>query len=322
MRHGWMYITTCGLMLGSCGGGGGGQSTVPVVSAPLPTPTPSPTPTPTTTPAPTTSYATAFDLSQDRFFNLTGAEATAVIDTRGTGNRYTNITSVLQNSLIGPTLAYTAGSRQSVLTQANGTNETFDQSQITLQSNDRLVYQPPSGFFTFFQPGPTLGNLPVALRYVVGLVQSRQVRNAAGDLDAVERRYVGGAATAAGDVPVSGVSRYTVLLSSSSTAPTSANSFNRENGEVAIDYAAKTLTATIAATSTSSFEPTVTISLTFSGQLASAGSRINGTVTSADGGTGTFSGNLFGPAGGEVGLAFRLVRGEQHIVGTVVGFRR
>ena len=305
--------------LPSCGG-----SDSPAGQAPLPVATPSPTPAPTSspTPSPAASYELGFDLSRDRSYPLIGAQLTSTSTNVGTVPTYSAIASDLLDAVINPFATYVAATQQTTLSLANGASTTYERSQLTLQNATALTYSPATGFFTLFQPGPTLGNLPAPLRYVVGIVQNEQIRNAGGGLDNLERRFVGGTATRPEDAPTSGALTYTVLLSTYAQTPLRANSFNRENATMAVDYTARTVRGTILATSTSASEAQSSVELTFDGQLGSGGTSFNGSVTSPDGGSGRFSGRLYGPAAGEIGLALDFTRGSQKLIGTVVGLRR
>jgi hypothetical protein len=252
-------------------------------------------------------------LSQDRSIPLIGAELIAQIDTSTNSNSYGAIAAALQDAVVNPYLNYVATSRQLALARFNSAADIYHGSEVSLQGADRIVYQNSIGFASWAQPGPDLGPLPSALRYTVIVVQNQQSRNAAGRLDSVERRYVGGAATVSGDVPTSGSGSYTVVLTGASARPTGGDGLIAQN--------ARTVTGTVIALSSSSPSAGERISLLFQGQLAADG-RISGGLTSADGATGRFAGQLYGPAGGELGLAFALQRDTLQGVGTVAGLRR
>jgi hypothetical protein len=260
-------------------------------------------------------------LSQDRSIPLIGAELIAQIDTSTNSNSYGAIAAALQDAVVNPYLNYVATSRQLALARFNSTADIYHGSEMSLQGADRIVYQNSIGFASWAQPGPNLGPLPSSLRYTVIVVQNQQPRNAAGRLDSVERRYVGGAATVSGDVPTSGSGSYTVVLTGASARPTGGDGLIAQNAQLTVDFAARTVTGTVIALSSSSPSAGERISLLFQGQLAADG-RISGGLTSADGATGRFTGQLYGPAGGELGLAFALQRDTLQGVGTVAGLRR
>lgn len=313
------------LLVTACGGGSGDSAPVTSIPGGTPTPVPTPFPTATPTPAPPLAYDTAFDLGRDRNISLYGSELTA-IGTDGspssTGFSYSSIAAALIDSVRNPTFGYNATSQQSNLTLSNLAPQIFDPAQISLRDVDRLVYTTPTGFFTFAQPGPGIGSIPAALKYTVLITQSDQSRNAVGNLEIRERRFVGGSRTVAADVPRTGSATYRVLLTSYAEAPGCSNGFVAQGAELSIDYATGAIRGTITANSTVSNVPVVTITVPFTGQVSTSSGRLNGSLSEADGGTGQFAGELLGPQGLELGAALVLSRGDQRIAGMIVGIRR
>jgi hypothetical protein len=270
-------------------------------------------------------YDTAFDLGRDRNISLYGSELTAIGTDGGagsTGFSYSSIGAALIDTFRSPTFGYNATSQQSSLTLSNLAPQTFGSTQISLRDVDRLVYITPTGFFTFAQPGPGIGTFPAALRYTVLVTQSDQSRNAAGNLDIRERRFVGGTTTVAADVPRTGSATYRILLTSYAQAPGGSNGFVAQGSELTVDHATGAIRGTVTANSIVANAPAVTIAVSFTGQVSTSSGRLNGSLSTADGGTGQFVGELFGPQGVELGAAFALSRGDQRIAGTIVGIQR
>lgn len=304
--------------LASCGGGGG-SSSVPVIAGTAPTPTPTPSASATATPSPTASYDTAFDFTRDRSISLNGAELTAISSSNSGTTTYTSIMNQVYTPAANPLLGYVAASQQASVTLFNLQGQSYSQAQISLRESDRLVYTAPSGFLSIAQPGPKLGSFPEALRYTILVVQSEQLPDVQGNFHSTERRFVGGSSTQSSDVPRTGAGTYRALLTTAALTPLKADGYTAQNATFTIDYATGAVRGSITATSIST---SATLNLTITGQLSASSNRLNGSLTSSDGGTGTFTGELFGSQGIEAGFAFSLARGTEQIVGTVAGIRR
>ncbi len=264
----------------------------------------------------------AFDLSRDRSFALNTAQLTAAATSGGSGFTYGGITSTLVNPAQTPTLNYTFASQESAVVFSNGAPKRYLASEISLRDTDRLVYQATDGLLTIGQPGPLLGGFPSGLRYVVLALQNVTTRNSDGSLDIVERRSTAGASTVASDVPRSGAATFRVLLTSMAYAPSAVNGFTAQDATLAIDYATRSVTGMITAASTVSNSPSRSITFTVAGQVSGSSNRISGSLSSSGGGTGLIAGDLYGPAGVELGLAFTFEANGEQIIGTIVGAKR
>lgn len=304
------------LILAGCGGGSGGSAGVPVVAAPTPAPTPTATPTPTVT------YDQAFDLARDRSFALTGAQLTAVATSASVGFTFGSIGARLLTGVENPFFAYDGASQQASITLNNGAPQVFPAAQISLRDTDRLVYTTPTGFLSYSQPGPAIGGFAAPLKYTIQIVQSDDVRNASGGLDTLDRRLVGGSSTVAADVPRTGSATYRVLLASISRTAAGTNGYLAQNADLTIDFATRNVRGTISTTSTVSSLPSATIVMTVDGQLSATSNRLTGSLTTSTGGTGMFSGELYGPQAAELGIAFAVSKTDEPLVGTIVGTRR
>jgi len=310
-------------MLASCGGGGAsGGNAVSVVPGPTPTSTPASTPPPTSTTTPSPAYDMAYDLVRDRSFALNTAELSATGTSGQTGFIYSSIASALINPAQALTLNYVAATQDASVVRGTGAPRVYPQSQISLRGTDRVIYIAPDGSLSLSQPGPSNGGLSPGLRYVLVAVQNVTTRKADFSFDTIERRSIAGTSTVAADVPRTGTASYRVLLTSASYTATEYNGFVAQDATLTIDYAASTIRGTIVANSTSSSQPARSITIGISGQLSSTNNRLVGSVTSEDGGTGQFSGELYGTSGVELGLAFSVQRSGEQIAGTVVGVRR
>lgn len=302
------------LMLAGCGGDSGGSGLEPVVAQPAPTPVPTATPTPT--------YATAFDFTRDRSFQPIGAQITATARVTGSGNTYSEIDATLLDVVNAASFTYVANTQTSIISTGNVAGLTYPGTQIGLRGDDRFVYNAPDGTLSVAQPGPQLGGFPAALRYTVVVSQSDQPRNADGTRANLDRRLVTGAGTIAADVPRSGNATYRILLGASALSSTSSGGYVAQDATLTINYATGAVAGTITAPNSVSNGTQPALVLTFTGQLGATNNRLAGSLTAADGGTGQFIGELYGPQGVEVGLAFVATRSNERIVGALAGARR
>jgi hypothetical protein len=238
------------------------------------------------------------------------------------GFTYGSITSDLINPAQVPALTYVFASQDANILFGNRAPRNYQQSQISLRGSDRVIYNAPDGFLGLSQPGPSNGGFVSGLRYVLLAVQNVTSRDAVGNLDIIERRSVAGTSTIASDVPRTGVASYRILLTSASFTSTGQNGFVAQDATLTLDYAAGTFRGTITAASTVSNVPARTITFTISGQLNGTSNRIVGSITSADGSAGQFAGELYGPAGIELGVAFSFQNGAEKVAGTIVGVKR
>jgi hypothetical protein len=253
---------------------------------------------------------------------LVGAQITTVA-TESNGQLFYNpiVASLIEPTAIG-SLRYEGGSQQASITLFNGAPESYSGAQITLRQADRLTYETPSGFLSIGQPGPNLGTLPAPLRYTVIAVQTRSARDASGQTSIIERRLTGGSSTIAADVPRSGAAEYRILVTAVSYSGPSLNGFVAQNVDLSVNYATREVRGNITVASTVSNLPATSVTLTVAGQIAETSNRISGSVTSSDGGTGRLAGELYGPQGGELGIAFTLLRSGDQLAGTIVGAKR
>lgn len=313
--------TTClMLILSSCGGAStDGGSPVVVVPGPTPTiaPTPLPSPSPSASPSPV--YEEAFVLSRDRAFAAIGVELTGVGQSPTNSFEYSSMASGIINPADSPTISFIAATEEARLTLRNGAPRIYPGSSISLRMSDRRVYTEADGFFSIAQPGPTLGTFPMPLKYVLLAAQSSTTRNATNTFNILERRFVAGASTLASDVPRTGSRSYRVLLTSASLSGTSPNGFVAQDATLAINFNSGAVSGTIVTASTVSNEPARQITFVITGQLSSTSNRIVGSVATMGNGTGVFAGELYGPAGTEMGLAFSIDGGSEKLIGTVVG---
>lgn len=304
------------LMLAGCGGDSGGSGSEPVVAQPAPTPMPVPTATPTPT------YATAFDFTRDRSFQPIGAQITTTASVTGSGNTYSEIDATLLDVVNAASFTYVANTQTSIISTGNVAGLTYPGAQIGLRGDDRFVYNAPDGTLSVAQPGPQLGGFPAALRYTVVVSQSDQPRNADGTRAILDRRLVTGTGTIAADVPRSGTATYRILLGASALSSTTSGGYVAQDATLTINYATGAVAGTITALNSISNGTQPALVLTFTGQLGATHNRLAGSLTAADGGTGQFIGELYGPQAVEVGLAFVATSGNERIVGALAGARR
>ncbi|MBB3692058.1 transferrin-binding protein-like solute binding protein [Sphingomonas sp. BK580] len=286
----------------------------------MPAPTPSPSPTPTATPTPAATYDLAFDFSRDRSFQPNGAQLTAIGTQTNAGNTYASISAKLYEPSDVPFFTFASSTKQAGVSVGNLAGQTYPGSQITLQQSDRTTYQSPTGFLAIGQLGPQLGGLPAHLRYSFVLNQYESSFRPSGGFDVLERRMVAGASTAASDVPRSGTATFQAVLLAEGVSATGEDGYAASHATLSLDFVTRTITGTITATSTSGSASSIVLTVT--GQLSATGNRLAGSVTTADGGTGTFNGELYGPQGAEIGLAFALARNSQQVIGTFGGSLR
>lgn len=292
------------------------------MGAPAPSPTASPAPTPSPTPTPDTVYETAFDLSRDRGFPLNMAELTAVATSRVAGFSYTGISSRIVNPGDAPALAYVSATQEASVSFSTGGPRRYAGSEISLRASDRLVYTTSDGFLSIGQPGPDLGGFPAALRYTLLTVQSISIDNADFTRTSIERRAVAGTSTRAADVPRSGSASYRVLFAAIAQTALATSSYVAQDATLTIDFVTRTVQGTIIAASARSTPPASAVTLTIAGQLSATSNRISGSVTGSDGSTGSISGELFGPAGIELGLALASEGNGEQVAGTISGVKR
>lgn len=290
--------------------------------APTPAPSPTPSPSPTPTPTPGVAYETAFDLSRDRGFPLNIAELSAVATAGNAGFSYSAIASRIINPGDAPALAYASASQEASISFSTGGPRRYPGSEISLRSSDRLVYTASDGFLSIGQPGPALGGFPAALRYTLVAVQNISTSNADFTTTNIARRAVAGSSTLSADVPRSGSASYRVLFAAAAQSAAATNSYVAQDATLTIDFATRTVQGTISAASATSNDPARALTFTISGQLSATSNRISGSMTRADGGTGVISGELFGPAGVELGLALASQGNGEQIAGTIAGARR
>jgi hypothetical protein len=322
-----VMVLTGALLLAGCGGSSdsGGSQTPPVVVAPSPTPIP--TPTASSSPPPLLSYDLVSDFTRDQSYETFGTIL------RASNNQQSGENLRLAVESYGPdnrlTLLYTANPARAVLRRGGATGAivvdypVLDQRSaraVTLRSADTNL----SGSISLAQFGPTAGNLPIWLDYVVAMNGNGAVARSGPVVESASWNLFGGVRTASDDLPTSGVLRCSGYLSLQGLGPDARTLFsylasgtfgNPGFFEVTIDFSARTLSARAVAQSESNGRSaTFTIAATLP-----AGSRNwDGTIVSDANGTGTVSGSFFGPRGRELGLVISYREGDRLYGGTLI----
>jgi hypothetical protein len=191
---------------------------------------------------------------------------------------------------------------------------------VTLRSADTNL----SGSISLAQFGPTAGNLPIWLNYVVAMNGNGAVARSGPVVESASWNLFGGVRTASDDLPTSGVLRYSGYLSLQGLGPDARTLFsylasgtfgNPGFFEVTIDFSARTLSAqAVAQSETNGRSATFTIAAT----LPAGSRKWDGTIVSDANGTGTVSGSFFGPRGRELGLVITYREGDRLYGGTLI----
>ncbi|MBO9622989.1 MAG: transferrin-binding protein-like solute binding protein [Sphingomonas sp.] len=318
------------LMLESCNGG-----------SPSPTPSPTPSPSPTSSPAPTpspTATPTAFPLTSAAEFdsisarvNYTGDPAAHIVIEAGS---VAGLSNAVRVSLTGAIATGSFGVKD------NGEQTFFTNANVTLAPDPTVTE-----YMFRIEDSATAGKFS-QLDFLNNSIASQVTSNAVfarshvsyanwwrSDSTAGQKRFttsVFGYSTAAAQVPTSGTSSY----ASGATgrvirAFADGSSTERVTGTatVSVNFATGLIDATISL-STCPFPRCANALVigTFSGQasIPAGGNAFTGTISSADGATGSFTGTFFGPQAKEIGMSF-VIRGtygagaDQRIVGGIVG---
>jgi len=311
MRVVGIMSATALLGLTACGGGGGGSNSppAPILSTPAPTPSPSPTPTPT--PVDPASYDIAFDLTRDREFALFGAEIASTFN----GGTDESVDVKLLDLGALAYARYVAATRATTISIFNVASDTYT-SPYTQSSNAITYGDATSVTLALFKAGPSLGGLRAEQAYTIGVNQHGSATLGTGGTRFVERYFVGGTPTVAADIPTSGTPTYATILSEYGLTAGAHDVYvaNAQSGGFTIDFAARSVRASIVARSTLVGAPLIT--LTFDGGFVGDSSQIAGTLSTSDGGVGRWAGRLFGPTGRELGVAFTYSRGSTKVTGT------
>jgi hypothetical protein len=319
---------TGALLLAGCGGSsgsGGNNQTPPVIVAPSPAPTP--TPTASSSPPPLLSYDLASDFTRDQSYETFGTIF------RSSNNQQTGENLRLAVESYGPdnrlTVLYTANPARAVLRRGGATGavvvdySVLDQRSaraVTVRSADANL----SGSLSLAQFGPTAGNLPIWLDYVIAMNGNGALARSGPVVESASWSLFGGVRTASDDLPTSGVVRYSGYLSLQGLAPDArtlssyiaTGTFGNPGFfEVIIDFSARTLTARAVGQSESiARSATFTIAAT----LPASSREWDGTIVSDANGTGTVSGSFFGPRGRELGLVISYREGDRLYGGTLI----
>ena len=308
-------------MLTGCGGGGGSSSPPPVTVTPTPAPTPVPTPTPT----PSASvYPTFFNLAQSR--SVESYAASVTIQTRytpgatplyafesATASLGTDPRALLYGyNMTDGAVTLNFEGKTIVIPRSTMTEQTdavMRSGRVNLDADSWAVLWtlrpgPNFKYFTWSELELNWSGFPDA-----GAKVGRQSLH----------RFLLGIETRSGDMPLSGVRRYTGGVSTSTLVYDGMGGFGG-TAPIEIDFSSRKVSGIVPVNQTSWTTGTTPLSasLKFEGTINTASNTLQGSVTSAEGYSGTFRGKLFGPAS-ELGLIFTLERDGKGVVGTLMG---
>jgi hypothetical protein len=327
----WMAASPL-LLLASCGGGESGSSNAsgPVVAPTTPPPVAS---TPDPTPSPSPAYAAAFAFDRDQQFLGQGVELSTINrfdSTVPSFSRVESVSALIQPNRTGTEFRFAAASATASV-RYNSDTSNFVSNEISARSDTQIAWvRAPTStqradLFVTAKPSSdyryvNLARQSIGQNYVGG--------GSGSATQALERYYLFGSRTVDSDIPRTGsVSYQTVIFTSPANAGGSGLTGGSDASEVAkvlqIDHATGALTATIfvSQAGTIAGTPPETATLLLTGRSSSDG--FTGSITSADGRyTGSFAGDLFGPAGVEIGLVIVLTRTDgTKLVGIITARR-
>jgi hypothetical protein len=309
-----LALAACGRSDDGGGGNAGGVTTPPVIVPP-----------PSNPPAPT--YSTAFDFSQDQDLRGRAAEVHTVTDVNGVAGKASQ-TITLQDDRTLSELVYTAStgviSTHFDVSDSRAGGSQVGPDDLTYRSNKEITWDRSlsskynAELLDIKRPADTYLYVNVTKE----IDQGTPAADGSGRISN-NRYYVFGSRTVDSDVPRAGSSTYLALALTTAAAIDGGTELSGNTGSLQVDYAAGKVSATIslAQTNTPSGGAPEAVTLVFSGDSNSDG--LKGSVTSTDGRyTGSFAGDLFGPSGIELGLAFVLTRTDGvHVVGTLLARR-
>lgn len=313
-------------LLAACGGGGGSAGSGTPVASPAPAPAPAPAPSP----SPTPTYGLATDFTSDRQYTGWGVEI--VRDYKApppgspagaTGTAVYAVT--LKPETLGAGFSYTAANNTYTV-RWEDFSKSYGPAVDTL-----LVNRIPISLkddFRRYHPWIDNSSSDYA-RYLGAIDWQRYEGNGNALSDSVTRNYhaIFGIKTLPSDLPASGTYVFSFFPEINAVSPPRAadgsNLYQlaQSSWTMRIDYATRAITGTLRLDPSSSAPAgTQPLLITISGTLEADRTSVAGQFSGAAAG-GSFTGNLFGPQGRELGFAYRITIGGAEAYAGVAGSR-
>lgn len=304
------------LIISACGGGDGSSGAPPISVVPGPSPSPTSSPSPTPSPSATVVYPVVNDLTQDL---LIDGRLGLTVDLFEPVNKPNPnfVSAPLFPDGTNYTLSYTAAP-EAVRFAIHGVSESYGAADRT-NSSSRRIYRRTGA--PDLRIGPLAGGNARYVTTIISTIDTNEVRGGVAGLRRSNRIGLAGRPTLPSDpLPGPGGNAFpgTAALYGGLVDQEFYESGDAPIWRIEMDGAVRGFVSAL------QFAGPSQVILEFTGTLDRTTGSIQGTIAEPRTGfAGVFRGNLFGPAGAELGIVYRAQRSSDGAVlaGTFIGVR-